>query len=249
MAQRPDHTYNQHQLEKLATIGLAAGNLAHDLNNMLQIINARIELLGRQTLPRPGEIGKILSVVGQARTAIDALLGFLREEPAQQVASDVGELVEQTAILLELLLPNGIMVTTQRDPVPCIARLDPHRFQQAIINLAINARDSMPHGGTLHLSVSSQTAQDGHQDGGMVTVSVSDTGSGMPPEVLARAQEPFFTTKAIKAGTGLGLSQVTNFVRDSGGSLVVESDVRVGTKVTLRLPASRAETSYHATVS
>ncbi|HEY1506399.1 MAG TPA: MASE4 domain-containing protein [Stellaceae bacterium] len=241
------------QSQKMEAIGNLTGGMAHDFNNMLGIIIGNLDLL--RGSPKFG-----LGTNDMLRDAIDAavhgseltrrLLAFARRQPLQPQPIDVNALVADTAKLLTRTLGEQVQISLElgRDLAPAIA--DPAQLEAAIVNLANNARDAMPGGGHLTIAtVNSELDQDyaaQHSEvapGDYVAIRVSDTGSGMPPAVMARIFEPFFTTKEVGKGTGLGLSMVFGFTKQSGGHITVYSEPGIGTTFSLYLPPAEAETA------
>jgi PAS domain S-box-containing protein len=237
------------QAQKMEAVGQLTGGIAHDFNNMLQGVAGSLELMQRRIAQgRAEEAGRFVEAasksVERAAALTHRLLAFARRQALQPIAVEADALVESLAELirraiglqidLDLQLCNGAW------PVLC----DPNQLESALLNLAINARDAMPAGGrlTIHtaerrLTAADLTNEDG-QPGDYVEIAVSDSGTGMAPNVLARAFEPFFTTKPIGQGTGLGLSQLYGFMRQSNGVVRLESSLGQGTTVRLYLPRS-----------
>jgi PAS domain S-box-containing protein len=236
------------QAQKMEAIGQLTGGVAHDINNMLQGIVGGLEMARRRVEKgRAAEAGRYLDAArdasDRAAALTNRLLAFARRQALDprpvdpdRLAEGMAELIRRTvgpAIQVELRMGNGIWT------VLC----DPNQLESALLNLCINARDAMPKGGRLtistqdvHLSAAALAGEDGTTPGDYVEVAVADTGVGMPPEVAARVFEPFFTTKPVGQGTGLGLSQIHGFVRQSGGVVRLESAPGKGTTVRLYLP-------------
>ncbi|WP_309486587.1 PAS domain S-box protein [Sinorhizobium sp. 8-89] len=244
------------QTQKMEAIGKLTGGVAHDFNNLLTVIKGNLEMLEAKA----GD--KYRAYVGEAQEAADlaaqltsSLLAFGRRMPLNPQLSDVGELVAATGDLLRRTLGETIVVRTGIRS-GCLAVVDEGQLKNAILNLAINARDAMPKGGTLALEVSrAELDRDYALDhpevrpGQYVLIAVSDTGTGMSAKVRERAFEPFFTTKPQGAGTGLGLSSVYGFVKQSGGHVALYSEEGQGTTVRIYLPLALekgAETSETA---
>ena len=236
------------QAQKMEAIGQLTGGIAHDFNNMLQGIAGCLELIERRvSQQRAREVGPYVVAarqsVDRAARLTHRLLAFARRQTLQpmpvepsRLVSDMEELIQRTvgpSIRLEMDL---------RDGTWCVL-CDPSQLESALLNLCINARDAMPDGGTLTVMTADRTldwrdlsGQDEARPGKYVEVSVRDTGVGMTPDVVSRAFEPFFTTKPFGQGTGLGLSQLYGFLRQSGGFVRLESHVSEGTTVRLWLP-------------
>jgi signal transduction histidine kinase/ActR/RegA family two-component response regulator len=239
-----------YQSQKMEVVGQLTGGIAHDFNNMIQAVSGGLTLLERRIAAgRLDEVGRFVDEMRRALNSAagqtNRLLAFSRRQALQpervqpdQFIGGMREFLQRTIgpeIRLKLELGDG------KWDVIC----DAHQLEGALMNLAINARDAMPDGGELTISVTDRkvTARDfadpeEAKPGDYVEVSVSDTGVGMTPEILSRAIEPFYTTKPTGQGTGLGLSQVYGFVRQSGGFLRIESEPRRGTKVLISLPGS-----------
>jgi signal transduction histidine kinase len=220
---------------KMEALGLLAGEVAHDFNNLLHVIRNALEVLQRQE-PQ-AEARRYLEMIrrsadrGAALT--QQLLAFARRQPLEVRPVDANELVAQMAELLHHSLGGRITVKTILDHGIGNVAADAGQLETALLNLAINARDAMPQAGLLTLETASSRLDEEY-----VTISVSDTGTGMAPEVAARACEPFFTTKEPGRGTGLGLSQVAGFAQQAGGQVRIASQPGEGTTVRLYLPRS-----------
>ena len=229
--------------QKMEAIGQLIGGLAHDFNNLLTIVTGNHELLDarikdeahRALLTRANEA----ALMGSRLTG--RLLAFARRHPLDIVPIDLNEQVRGMVDLLRRTLGETIVLTAALAPDLWVTSTDPSGIENALLNLAINARDAMPAGGKLIIETKNVTLEESSfaaqvvvAAGDYVRLSVSDTGIGMPPEVLARAFEPFFTTK--EAGSGLGLSVVYGFARQSGGHVTMYSEVGTGTTVNLYLP-------------
>ncbi|CAL79519.1 Hypothetical protein; putative two-component sensor histidine kinase [Bradyrhizobium sp. ORS 278] len=237
------------QAQKMDAIGQLAGGIAHDSNNMLAATLGNLDLL-LDTLP-PGEAASR----GMAERAIEAaervadlnrrLLAFARKQTLQPQITDVNQLVGGMTTILQRTLGETIAIELVQDPDLWHCLIDPTQLQNALLNLALNARDAMPGGGRLTITtanaVLAQPLDDGDERidaGDYVTIAVSDKGAGMTPDIVRRAFEPFFTTKEFGKGSGLGLSMVYGFARQSGGTVVIASRVAEGTRVTLYLPSA-----------
>jgi PAS domain S-box-containing protein len=235
-----------HQRDKMDALGQLTGGIAHDFNNMLAVVMAGLGLIERQVSRGETDIGKyIQGVMESAKRAADltqGLLAFARQQPLAPEPTDTNQLITRLAELLGRTLGENIKIRTALEDSLWKTRIDPTQLESALLNLAVNARDAMEDGGTL--TIKSENAlidsADSHNHeisvGEYVKLSVCDTGSGMAPDVIAKAFDPFFTTKGIGKGTGLGLSQVFGFVRQSGGHVRIQSEVNVGTSVKIYLP-------------
>ena len=225
------------QAQKMETLGQFAGGIAHDFNNMLAVIRGSTQMLRRRLIAGNPEIVRIVEHIDQgtdrAAGLTARLLAFSRRRPVAREVTDSNAAITGLADILRYTLGGGIEVETALAPGLWPILVDRNQLENAILNLAVNARDAMPEGG--HLTI--ETANISVAGKNLVTISVRDTGRGMPPEILRRALEPFFTTKGEGRGTGLGLAQVQTLVRQSGGSLQIDSAPGAGTKVCLNFPA------------
>jgi signal transduction histidine kinase/ActR/RegA family two-component response regulator len=237
------------QAQKMEAIGNLTGGMAHDFNNLLAIIIGNLDLLGeRKTVDKEdGEM--IKAALDAAMRGADLnrrLLAFARRQPLQPQRVNLNDLIGETVKLLSRMLGQHIEITTDLGPDLWPVVVDPAQLSSSLTNLATNARDAMPNGGTLTI-VSGNRQLDAdyaaHADvtaGDYAMIEISDSGTGMPPEVLARIFEPFFTTKETGKGTGLGLSMVFGFIKQSGGHINVYSEPGVGTTFRLYLPRAQA---------
>jgi PAS domain S-box-containing protein len=234
------------QSRKLEAIGQLAGGIAHDFNNLLTVINGTAELLLAELDPDSPQ-GQLLQQIVEAgrRGALltSGLLTLARRHVRQPVALDVNEQVRRFGLLLSRLVGEDIAVTLDLDPQTGAVEIDPREIDQLLLNLAVNARDAMPKGGQLVIRTGTRTFVPGdrlpHPDAqprAYTFISVRDTGSGIPEDLIDRVFEPFFTTKPEGKGTGLGLATVYGIVRQSGGFITVESRPGQGTTFTLFLP-------------
>jgi two-component system, cell cycle sensor histidine kinase and response regulator CckA len=237
--------------QKMETVGQLTGGIAHDFNNILAVIIGNIELL-RHHLPRgpyaDDLIDAILRAALHGRELITQLLTFSRQRQLNPRPVDINELIEGVVRLLGRTLGSNVTIVTRTDAETGVTVVDPAALEAAILNIALNARDAMPNGGTLtirtsHVDVTAEPiVEDDPTPGAYVRIEMEDTGSGMPPEVAARVFEPFFTTKGLAGGTGLGLSMVYGFVRQSGGAVSVSSATGRGTCFTMLFPQGEAAT-------
>ena len=237
------------QAQKLEMIGRLTGGVAHDFNNLLMGIRSSLELL-EERLPADDVQGRALvgdALSGAARGAslTQRMLAFARRQDLAPAAVDVGGLVEGMAELLARSLGPGVRVDTDLAPGTAAALVDADQLELAVLNLAMNARDAMDGAGELRVSVGDAGAAadapaPGHASapGRYVRVEIADTGHGMDAETLRRAVEPFFTTKGVGDGTGLGLSMVQGLAEQSGGRLELRSEPGAGTAAELLLPAA-----------
>jgi PAS domain S-box-containing protein len=236
------------QLQKMEALGQLTGGIAHDFNNLLTVILANLQMLEDEVLPgSPASdlAGRASRAAQRGAELTRKLLIFARRQRLEATSLDVNEIVSNVTGMLTRTLGEHIHIAELLDPDAPRVFVDGTQLETALLNLAVNARDAMPHGG--RLSISSGIAIVGDHDypesglvaGRYVVVSVSDTGTGMSEEVLARAFEPFFTTKEAGKGTGLGLSMVYGFARQSAGHVSLRSEPGRGTTVTLYLPLAK----------
>lgn len=240
------------QTQKMETVGQLSGGIAHDFNNLLQVVHGNLSLLQRM-LPADQEkwqrsVGNALNGTERAASLTQRLLAFSRRQPLDAQPVDVNCLIGDMIELLHRTLGETIMIDTRFAPDIPSAQVDANQLENAMLNLAINARDAMPRGGRLEMTTAlaelSEEEAALHPDaspGRYVRIAVRDTGDGMTPEVLSRAIEPFFSTKQVGHGTGLGLSMVYGFVKQSGGHLNLDSQEGNGATVELFLPASHGK--------
>jgi PAS domain S-box-containing protein len=244
------------QSQKLEAIGQLTGGVAHDFNNVLAVIQNSIELLRRKELPddkRVRFMDAISNAVVRATKLTGQLLAFARRQSLQPAVFDAGHNTRAVSEMIGSLTGSRIEIEIALAGHPCYVHADPSQFDTALVNLAVNARDAMGDHGTLSIAVAEVDAIPGQAPlpavaGSFVAVSVSDTGTGIAPEHLNQIFEPFFTTKGVGHGTGLGLSQVFGFAKQSGGDIRVESTLGQGSRFTLYLPraASADETQAQA---
>lgn len=234
--------------QKMEAVGQLTGGIAHDFNNLLQGIVGSLDLIQKRVAQgRTSElaqfVGGAMASANRASALTHRLLAFSRRQPLDPKAVDVNQLIRMMEELLRRTLGERFHIDLQLDDGLWNTLCDGNQLENAILNLVINARDSMPEGGTLHL-VTRNVNWEGEvctndQDpaaGPYVCVQVTDSGCGMPPDVAARAFDPFFTTKPQGQGTGLGLSMIYGFARQSGGHAQIWSEVGVGTTVNVYLP-------------
>jgi nitrogen-specific signal transduction histidine kinase/CheY-like chemotaxis protein len=232
------------QSQKMEAMGRLTGGVAHDFNNLLTPIVGGLDMLQRRNIGGEREqrlIAGAMQSADRAKTLVQRLLAFARRQPLQPSAVDVGRLVEGMADLLASTTGPQVRISLEVSSDLPPAKADPNQLEMALLNLGVNARDAMPDGGTLRISAThrSVTTQQGELcRGHYVRLSVADTGVGMDEATLARAVEPFFSTKGIGKGTGLGLSMVHGLAAQLGGAVTMQSRQGVGTNVELWLPVS-----------
>jgi signal transduction histidine kinase len=227
------------QAQKMEAIGQLSGGIAHDFNNMLTIVLANLDK-ARRLAPENAALQRSLShaTTGAERAAelTDRLLSFARKQPLQAERHDPHAIVEGMRTLLDRTLGAKIAVETRLSPHTSSVLADRNQMESAILNLAVNAQQAMPEGGTLRIVTRNVADGDGPAPGEWVLIAVEDEGVGMTPEARARAFEPFYTTKPVGEGTGLGLSQVYGFVQQSNGHVEIDSEPGKGTVIRMYLP-------------
>ncbi|MGE0668997.1 MAG: PAS domain S-box protein [Sphingomonadales bacterium] len=234
------------QAQKMQAVGELTGGLAHDFNNLLMAVQGNIEFLREVVSNDPAVeryVAAALKAVGRGAELTQRLLAFSRKQLLRPESTSINRLVADMTELLTRTLGPHIRIQNELEPDVWDALVDPAQLENALLNLAINARDAMKDGGTLSILTTNETLNDvaamRHptlSPGDYVVITVRDTGTGMAPEVLDRAFEPFFTTKDSTRGSGLGLSMVYGFVKQSGGHIEIRSEVGQGTSVLLHLP-------------
>ncbi len=235
------------QLQKMEAVGQLTGGVAHDFNNMLSVVISGLTLAQRRLARGDTDIGKFIDAAmdgaQRAGELTKRLLAFSRQQPLAPVALNVNRLVQGMSELLHRTLGEGVALETVLAAGLWNTQADPSQLENAVLNLAVNARDAMPDGGrltveTLNCHLDDAYARD-HEEvaaGQYVQVAVTDSGSGIPPELIGRIFEPFYTTKAVGKGTGLGLSQVYGFVKQSAGHIKAYSEPGHGTTFKIYLP-------------
>jgi two-component system, NtrC family, sensor kinase len=230
------------QAQRLEAIGQLTGGVAHDFNNLLMVVSGSAQRLRRDLSDEKHKrlLDMIMNATERGESLTRQLLSFSRRQMLTPEVIDLSRRLPEVKDLLARSLRGDIeteVVVPQRS---CAVKVDPSEFELALLNLAVNARDAMPAGGTLSITakpvvLKGKSVVDGLH-GDFVAIRVADTGSGIPPEILPHVFEPFFTTKEVGKGTGLGLSQVYGFARQSGGTATVTSKLGRGTVITLYLP-------------
>jgi two-component system NtrC family sensor kinase len=237
------------QAQKMEAVGRLSGGIAHDFNNMLTVILGNIDMASRRLGDDNPRIHRLLDSARQASeraaTLVQRLLAFSRQHPLEVKAVDINRLVQSISELLRRTIGETITVETVLAGGLWKIAVDPNQLENAILNLAVNARDAMPDGGRLTIETSNSylddayvasNSDDGLAAGQYVLLAVSDSGTGMSREVLERAFEPFFTTKPTGMGTGLGLSMVYGFAKQSNGHIKIYSEAGEGTTIKLYFP-------------
>ena len=248
------------QVQKMEAIGRLTGGIAHDFNNLLHVVNMNLDLVARlNTAP------KVASIAAQAKRAVSRgsrltgqLLSFARTQSLLPRVTDINALLADMGELVSVSAGAKVEVRFELAAEPVVSLVDANQLEMAVLNLAVNAKDAMPDGGTLTIATRSEPAEPGaldqrHETEGRATsvrpsaarkrvvVSVQDTGQGIPAHLLTKVFDPFFTTKGPGEGTGLGLSQVYGFARQSGGDVRIASEPGNGALIEMVFPAARAD--------
>jgi len=240
ITQRRELEEQLQQAQKMESLGMLAGGIAHDFNNLLAVISSCSGLLAESVASDESDrelVGDIEDAVVRASALTRQLLAFSRKQVTEPVVLDANVVVTDTRKLLRRIVGENIEVVTSLEPDLPMVRIDRGQLVQVILNLAVNARDAMPRNGTVRVSTRSI--------GNCIALEVSDTGIGMRPEVLARACEPFFTTKELGKGTGMGLAVVHGIIDNANGRIEIESKVGHGTTFRILLPASGGDADVH----
>ncbi len=234
------------QAQRMEAVGQLTGGIAHDFNNLLGVIVGNLELLERPVSADPRAQKRVKAALFAAERGAELtrqLLAFSRRQALEAEVVNVNALIDEMAGMLRRTLGEAVVLAVQHNAALWPTRIDPVQFEAAILNLTLNARDAMPSGG--HLTIETDNIKlDGNyaaseqelEPGDYVLVAVSDNGTGIPPDTLARVFEPFFTTKETGKGSGLGLSMVFGYVKQSGGHVKIYSEPGHGTTVKLYMP-------------
>ena len=232
------------QAQRLEAIGQLTGGVAHDFNNLLMIVSGSVHRLRRDVSDEKQVrlLDAITTATQRGESLTRQLLSFSRRQTLQPSVIDLAEWLAELKDMLSRSLRGDIEIRVFTPKRSCLVKVDPSELELALLNLAFNARDAMPSGGTLTITAKpillrGKSGEEG-LSGDFVAIRIADTGEGIPPDVLSRVFEPFFTTKDIGKGTGLGLSQVYGFAKQSGGAATITSTVKRGTAITLFLPRS-----------
>ncbi|WP_415034665.1 PAS-domain containing protein [Azonexus sp.] len=239
------------QAQKMEAIGSLTGGLAHDFNNLLTVIIGNLAALEEQQAANAAISDFVTPALQSARRGVQLirrLLTYSRQQPLEPAAVDINHLLLDLARLIRRSLPDNINLSTPSDSHDLFALADPALLESALLNFALNARDAMPGGGHLQISAENvelpaeapETAEFDVPPGHYISIAVADDGCGMSPQVLAHACEPFFTTKRLGLGSGLGLAMAQGFVRQSGGGMRIRSEPERGTQVEIVLPQTSA---------
>lgn len=233
------------QAQKMEAIGQLTGGLAHDFNNLLTIIVGNLSCLEERNAEQSETLELVEPALQAARQGVQLirrLLSFSRQQPLKPVAVNVGKLISNLETLIRRSLPSSINFKTRLPQNPLYSRVDPGQLESALLNFALNARDAMPEGGRLVIQIRTRKLGTSHAQelelpaGPYVLIEVSDTGCGMDETTQSRIFEPFFTTKGFGRGSGLGLSMVYGFARQSGGCVSVRSEMGKGSTLSMLLP-------------
>ena len=258
VTQRNELEEQLRQSQKMEAVGQLTGGIAHDFNNLLTGITGSLDLLRRRLAQgRLDDMDRFMAAAStsahRAAAMVHRLLAFSRRQPLDARPLDVNRLIGSMEDMLHRAIGEQVTLDVQLEPELWPAFSDSNQVESALLNLAINARDAMPSGGTLTISTQNAVLSRGYtgqyqelSPGDYVMISVSDTGVGMPPEVVAKAFDPFFTTKPIGQGTGLGLSMIYGFARQTGGHVRIVSEEGHGATITLYLPRDKGETQPDA---
>ena len=232
------------QSQKMESIGQLTGGIAHDFNNLLSVLASGLEVLGmtRQGSGDAKTLDSMRRAIDRGATLTQQLLAFARQQPLQPETRSINRIISGFESVLRRAGHSGIAFELHLDPAAGSAVVDAARFESALLNLVVNARDAMPDGGRLVLGTAPVSLRDGEVPGlaagAYVRIAVADTGTGMSPETAERAFEPFYTTKEVGKGTGLGLSQVYGFIKQSGGEVKIRTAPGEGTSISIYLPAA-----------
>jgi CheY-like chemotaxis protein len=244
------------QAQKMETIGQLTGGIAHDFNNMLAVVIGNLDLVLEDIDPASKDGLNITRALNGALHAADLtrrLLAFGRVQPLEPKVFSINDMLPDIVAVLKRTLGASITIKLAPSPELWPAFADPSQVQDAVVNMAINARDAMPAGGTLTIETANVTLDEDYirenpevKPGDYALLAVTDTGSGIPAEIIRRVIEPFFTTKPTGKGSGLGLSMIYGFAKQSGGHLKIYSEVGHGTTVKLYLPRGRGPATAEA---
>jgi len=240
--------------QRLEAIGQLTGGIAHDFNNLLAVMAGNVYMLERKAVASSDvdrSIEGIRQAVNRGSSLTRQLLAFSRKQTLAPISTNISILINDLADMFRRTLGETIDLRVNLEADLWLAMIDPNLLEDALLNLAINARDAMPYGGAIEFKVSNVTIgnneenlDDGLEPGKYLNVSVIDNGHGIPPDDLNRVFEPFFTTKEFGKGSGLGLSMVFGFIKQSGGHIRIDSKVGIGTTINLFLPRSQKRAAY-----
>jgi len=246
MRRREEAQMTLGQMQKMEAVGQLTAGVAHDFNNLLAVISGSLEFVDRAAArgltADPDLLDAAMRAARRGRELVRRLLAFSRQTPLRAEPTPIDQMVLDTLRLLQRTLGQNIELVTRLNARDAVISVDRNQLANALLNLAINARDAMPDGGQITITTECRPCEASagrslrSPTGEEVCITVGDTGLGMTDDVIARAAEPFFTTKADGLGSGLGLSMVQGFTEQSGGQLKIESTPKRGTSVTIRLP-------------
>jgi PAS domain S-box-containing protein len=256
ITEKNDAERKYQQAQKMETVGQMTGGIAHDFNNLLGALALNLDLisLDGDAGPHTSDLIDTLSATIQRGTSLtQRLLTFAHQQVLESEIINISDLVNDMTRLLVRAMPASVRIETQLEPEPWMTNIDAHQLENAILNLCLNAKDAMPEGGTLTIETHNcarhavSDADLTHlSEGDFVELTLTDTGTGIPGDVIERIIEPFFTTKGIGQGTGLGLSMVYGFVRQSGGHLNISSTEGDGTVIKMHFPKVEKSENLHA---
>jgi PAS domain S-box-containing protein len=229
--------------QKLDALGQLTGGVAHDFNNLLMVIGGNAQVLKKYADDEKSQraVQAIESAARRGASLTNQLLTFARRQNVNPQTIHLGERIEAVRDVLNTGVGGSVQLTTEVKNDVWPIKVDIAELETALVNLVINARDAMPDGGTIRISVENVRLDDETHKGEFVAIRVSDNGAGIPPDVLQKVFDPFFTTKPIGKGTGLGLSQVHGFAYQAGGLVSVSSELGAGTTVTISLPRDNSQ--------
>ena len=243
------------QSMKMEAVGKLTGGLAHDFNNLLAVISTSLQMISRRISQHSyNDIGRYVesarASVARAAALTHRLLAFSRQQTLEPIPTDINKLIEGMRDIFSSTVGPGIEIDTKLAEKLWLTLCDPYQLENALLNVVINARDAMPDGGQIHIETANciltdhpgattESFTESVPNGEFISLFITDTGAGMPPSVVARAIDPFFTTKPLGKGTGLGLSMVYGYVQQSGGYFSLRSSVGQGTTVAIYLPRYR----------
>jgi signal transduction histidine kinase len=227
------------QAQKMEAVGRLAGGIAHDFNNIMTVVLGHAEVLALELTEHADlleSVNEIRHAAERASGVTKQLLAFARRQRLQTAPADLNLVIASMTTLLRRVLGGDIDMRAETADRPVVVTIDRGQLEQALLNLAVNARDAMPNGGRLTLSVATLSDTSGHH----AVLKVADTGSGIPAEVRLHIFDPFFTTKEVGQGSGLGLAMVYGFVQQTGGTIRVDTTEGKGTTFELRFPLTPA---------
>jgi PAS domain S-box-containing protein len=238
-----------HESQKMEAVGQLTGGIAHDFNNLLTVVRANAEDMREELKDSPllhRQADMVLQAATRGADLVQQLMAFARKQELEPKVVDINAMLEAFTNLVRRTLQENVRMEVVKDKNIPVVKVDPGRLENAILNLSINARDAMPDGGTITIETGTVTLDaayevenPGIRAGKYVLIAVSDTGIGMTKDVMEKAFQPFFTTKEVGQGTGLGLSMVYGFVKQSGGHAKIYSEVGRGTTVKIFLPPTQ----------